>query len=132
MTSKKILEQLYIASQIGIVSKENKKVLKDYYKVVLRDLNKLENLEEENKVLLVNKNVAQGIAKKFKEENDKLKQALKILEERLGVELRGCINGGYSISIPVNDKLITPYNKYIIYMFKEQYELLKEVLGNDK
>ena len=46
MTSKRMLEQLYIASQIGITSKENEKVLKDYYKVVLQDLDRLEIFED--------------------------------------------------------------------------------------
>lgn len=46
MTSKRLLEQLYIASKIGITSKENEKILKDYYKVVLKDLEVLEWLKK--------------------------------------------------------------------------------------
>ena len=43
----------------------------------------LEKLEKGNQELLVNKNVAQGIAKKFKEENDKLKKVIDKACEKL-------------------------------------------------
>lgn len=47
MTSKKILEYLYNASKIGITSNENAKILKDYYKLILKDLDRLEKLEKD-------------------------------------------------------------------------------------
>lgn len=46
-----------------------------YLDIIEQDLDRLEKLEKENQELLVNKNVAQGIATKFKEENDRLKKA---------------------------------------------------------
>jgi hypothetical protein len=67
----------------------------------------------------------------YEKENTKLKKTIEILEKRLGVKLKVCINGGCSISILVNDRLITPNNEYLIYIDKEEYELLKEVLHND-
>ena len=48
--------------------------------IIQKDLDRLEQLEKENQELLVNKNVAQGIAIKLKEENDKLKQLIKQLK----------------------------------------------------
>lgn len=46
MNSKRLLENLYCASKIGITSKENEKILKDYYKVVLQDLEVLEIIKK--------------------------------------------------------------------------------------
>ena len=60
-----------------------KELRKKEIQTIKQDLDRLEKLEKENKVLLVNKNVAQGIAKKLKEENDKLKKALDKACERL-------------------------------------------------
>jgi hypothetical protein len=77
MTSKEALERLLYYANINeaeLITKYGYSASYDI-KQISQDLDKLEKLEEENQVLLVNKNVAQGIAKKNKEENDKLKKA---------------------------------------------------------
>lgn len=48
---------------------------------IKQSLDRLEKLEKENKELLVNKNVAQGIATKLKEENDTLRQTLQTIRQ---------------------------------------------------
>lgn len=50
----------------------------EYPKYLYDILEDFIDMEKENQELLVNKNVAQGIAKKFKEENDKLKNIIKV------------------------------------------------------
>lgn len=121
MTNKRILEQLYNASQIGTTSKENEKVLKDYYKVVLRDLNRLEKLEKENKELRKSiKSWNENVGNLLKE-NTKLKKAIEIIKEK-------------KVDIP--KLLANDFNNYnalaVFFGFKqltqEEYELLKEVL----
>lgn len=97
------------------------------FTTIQQDLDRLEKLEEENKALLVNKNVAQGIAKKLKEENDKLKQALEILKGILIVE--GFTRENGSETYFLTERNVFPI--YTINLTKEQYEQLKEVLGND-
>ena len=76
MNSKRLLEQLYIASKIGITSKENGKVLKDYYKVVLQDLERLEKIEKwvNDKLDYLNNDI-------FLVADDYLKGAIRILLE---------------------------------------------------
>lgn len=93
------------------------------FTTIQQDLDKLENLEEENKVLLVNKNVAQGIAKKLKKENDKLKKAIEILKE-------------HNLQVNHIPDFTTPYISLNDYgdgssISIKEYKLLKEVLGND-
>lgn len=82
MTSKRILEQLYIAAQIGITSKENEKVLKDYYKVVLQDLDRLEKLEKENQELKNKNNALEIWIECYTKENEKFKKAIDIIKTK--------------------------------------------------
>lgn len=49
-------------------------------KEIQRLVNELNEVKKENQVLLVNKNVAQGVATKFKLENDKYKKVIEILK----------------------------------------------------
>ena len=93
---------------------------------IKQDLDRLEQLEKENQELVVNKNVAQGIAIKLKEENDRLKKALEILKDKFKFEL------GVSV---VKEKyyysLEFLYNNQYFTISQEEYKLLKEVLDND-
>ena len=80
-------------------------------------------LRKENKELLVNKNVAQGIATKYK-------QALDIFE-------RTHIHIYYlrrTKNVEEYNKMIDKINEYDFfdYLIQEDYNLLKEVLGNAK
>lgn len=47
-------------------------------KTIQKDLEKLKKLEKKNKELLINKNVAQKIAIKLKNDNDKFKKVIEI------------------------------------------------------
>ena len=84
-----------------------------------REARKIKELKKKNQKLLVNKNVAQGIATKFKEENHKLKQALEILKDKLWVYE----HNGYRISMNLSHDYFS--------ITQEEYNLLKEVLGNE-
>lgn len=90
--------------------------------IILKSLNRL---EKENKKLLINKNIAQGIATNLKQENDKLKKGIKILVETLGIKLRYCVYDGkiddWFLETNLQEESLT----------KEQYEVLKEVLENE-
>lgn len=123
MNSKECLEKIYDGYQYGMAGRS-------YYDIIKQSLDRLEKLEKENQELLVNKNVAQGIATKLKEENNKLKKVIKILKEAVDeIEIITCdeedcygelclyqkING--SISIPLKTK--------------EDYILVKEVKENE-
>ena len=125
MTSKGILEQLYIASKIGITSKENGKILKDYYKVVLQDLEKLE-------ALTVNVNVAQSLAKKYKQENDKLKKVIEILKDKLDIKLEVYHSGGCTLNHKIIPNCIVSQERCLRHLEVEEYYLLKEVIHNEK
>lgn len=127
MNSKGALKRLFLNSytieELSVIHSD----LKDY-DLVLQELDRLEKLKKENQVLLVNKNVAQGIAKKLKEENDKLKKVIKILKDK-NVDI-------YEL---LKSKNIVEYNNltWSRYDFggdeltEEEYNLLKEVLSND-
>lgn len=78
MNSKEALRELsmMINREKHINSEWNKKI--DKLKTIIeKDLNRLEKLKKENQELLINKNVAQKIATKLKNDNDKLKEVLK-------------------------------------------------------
>lgn len=127
-----LLIKLFHQCSVGMI---NETLIKQSlpYQMCLYELGELfsvvsnEALETENKILLVNKNVAQGIAKKFKEENDKLKQALDTLIRKLDIRLTKTEN---------YDTAETYYSVYnensCEVLYPEEYELLKEVLKNDK
>lgn len=142
MTSKEALEKI----KERLFLKENDYV-KTFIPCILKisqDLERLEKLEKENKELnelyesktILNRNqyiILEELNEKnltLSQENAKLKKVIGILEKRLGIKIKVCINGGCSISILVNDRLITPNNEYLKYIDKEEYELLREVLEN--
>lgn len=104
-----------------------KELRKKEIQTIKQDLDRLEKLKEKNKVLLVNKNVAQGIAKKFKEENDKLKKVIEILKSILIVEDFTRENGSHEYYMCRRNV----FPVFTMNLTKEQYEQLKEVLGND-
>lgn len=128
MNSKECLERLlkYVnINEADLITKYGYSALNDI-KTIKKKLDKLEKLEEENLVLLVNKNAAQCIAKKFKEENDKLKKALEILKSKFKFELGvSVVKEKYCYSLEFL------YNNQYFTITQEQYELLKEVLRND-
>ena len=101
------------------------------YQMCLYELGELfstvnnEALEIENKVLLVNKNVAQGIAKKLKEENDKHKKAIKLLKEKfvdVGLFIECDDVCEYNFNRDSDEDRLSDF----------EFEFLKEVLENDK
>ena len=103
-----------------------KELRKKEIQTIKQDLDRLEKLEKENQELVVNKNVAQGIAIKLKEENDKLKQALEILKYKFKFELGvSVVKEKYYYSLE-----FLYVNEYLT-ITQDQYELLKEVLDND-
>ena len=104
-----------------------KELRKKEIQTIKKDLDKLEKLKKENQELLVNKNVAQGIAIKLKEENDKLKQALEILKDKFDIKISHTIEDIPIIIISLEET----GEWYCIDISEEQYELLQEVLGND-
>lgn len=104
-----------------------------YYGIVKQDLEKLEKLKKENQVLRekVNhfKNVKNRTRRNYKfveKENTKLKKAIKII-----------INKGVNELLLKSTKIFAEYNKivkhleYFDELTQEEYELVKEVFGND-
>ena len=92
--------------------------------IIKQDLDRLEKLEEENKVLLVNKNVAQGIAKKFKEENDKFKKAITLLKKKfvdVGLFIDCDDVGEYNFNRDSDEDRLSDF----------EFEFLKEVLESE-
>lgn len=85
-----------------------------------RETRKIEELEKKNQELLVNKNVAQGIVTKLKEENDKLKKALD----------KACEKLDYTC-IPVEEELVEDLDcdNNCKECWKKYF--MKEVLHND-
>lgn len=71
-------------------------------KTIQKDLEKLKKLEKENQELLINKNVAQKIAIKLKNENTKLKKA--VVSKKRIQSLRETANPIYEVvlHIPLN------------------------------
>lgn len=80
----------------------------------------LENLEKENQELLVNKNVAQGIATKLKEENTKLKKVIEVFKS-FKIILKDDGNELYTLKFAFDIYGLTP----------EEYKLFKEILKNE-
>ena len=124
-----LLIKLFHQCSVGMI---NETLIKQSlpYQMCLYELGELfstinnEALEIENKVLLVNKNVAQGIAKKFKEENDKHKKAIKLLKEKfvdVGLFI-DCNNvGEYNFNRDSDEDRLSDF----------EFEFLKEVFENE-
>ena len=122
----KLVRKLYNSNDICIsLSAE------DYMLVeaIMQDLDRLEKVEKENQELVVNKNVAQGIAIRLKEENDKLKKALEILKDKLNIDIstNGNVDNYYKYYLDFQNSTNT---RTLVPITQEQYGLLKEVLGN--
>jgi hypothetical protein len=116
MNSKEALDEMFDLlnyEQTGICGDKN------LYRIIAQDLDRLEMLEKQNKVLnesvgCVNK-VLEDLGK-INEENTKLKKAIKILKGRI------CVHNQYIC-----------YDAYADIRLKDnEIELLKEVLKNDK
>lgn len=122
MNSKEALEIL-----IYFVNGTGNKEKNIYYKTIKQDLDRVEQLEKENQELLVNKNVAQGIAINLKEENDKLKKAIDILKDKFDIKISHTIEDIPIIIISLEET----GEWYCIDISEEQYNLLKEVIEND-
>ena len=109
MTSKEALENLTYCVN-GMERKEK------YYKIIKQDLDRLETFD-----YIAEQNV------KLKEENNKLKEALDTLIRKLDIRLTKTEN---------YDTAETYYSVYndnaCEVLYPEEYELLKEVLGNEK
>lgn len=92
-----------------------------FFNIIKQDLEKLEKLEKENSYLQV-----QNKGLKDMVEIDKLKEALDILIRKLDIHLTKTEN---------YDTAETYYSVYIDnaceILYPEEYELLKEVIGNE-
>lgn len=137
MTSKEALETIGMTKTNNIksasLSKPRvmylvKELRKKEINAIKQDLNKLEKLEKENLVLLVNKNAAQSIAKKFKQENDKLKKIIEILKNK-NVDIYELLKSKNVVDY--NNLTWSTYDFNGVELTDEEYSLLKEVLGND-
>lgn len=111
MISKESLEKLKIKYLAYCDEKE--------YLTIKQDLDRLEELEEENKKLVINLNVARAIAKKRGKAIDFLKNKKYL---KIEFEEYSCVNGKVRWFLNLNDLSIEIYQK-------EMYDLLKEVFG---
>lgn len=120
MTSKEALKELtlMINREKHINSEWNKKIY-DLELIIKKDLDKFKKLEKKNQELLVNKNVAQGIATKLKEENIKLKKVIEVFKS-FKIILKDDGNELYTLKFAFDIYGLTP----------EEYKLLKEVFEN--
>ena len=119
---------------------EPKETCEDYklFMIIKQDLDRLEKLEEENKQLkakldrslpkLVIRNTLDNVLPSLEEENEKLKQALDILKRKnIRTFMRECLIDGKKV---ITFHLCSDYNTYNL--TQEEYDLLKEVLLNEK
>lgn len=113
--SKEALENLTYCVN-GMESKEK------YYKIIKQDLDRLEKLEKENKELRKSIKSWNENGGNLLKENTKLKKAIEILKNKTVVIV------ALKLSKDLND-----YNRMTSFenLTQEEYELLKEVLGND-
>lgn len=101
--------------------------LLELYNAILKDLDRLEKLEAKDKKWqeLFGCDLCEVLGRELlKEENEKLKKAIEILKDNNSIKFLGYNKYGakpYEIMI----------NGVIIGFDKEQYELLKEVFGNE-
>lgn len=82
---------------------------------------KYKKLQKENEKFLVNKNLAQILAVKYK-------KALDILKEKLDIKLEIHHNGGCTLNHKIISNCVIPNERCLRYLEVEEYELLKEVL----
>ena len=113
MNSKEALKTILINCKDLLVDKNGNVVkLEDLIKTIKQDLDRLEMLEKENKKLLVDKNVAQGIAKN-------LKTFIDLLNSNIGIEFHHVPHSKlYSMRIGANIIPLTKdqYNSYKLFL----------------
>lgn len=120
MNSKEALDKLYDGYQYGMNGRS-------LYDIIKLDLERLEMLEKQNKLLNETKDSVNKVLEdlgKINEENAKLKKAIEILGDNFPIRFLGYNKYGakpYEIMI----------NGYIQGFDKEPYELLKEVFKNE-
>ena len=110
-----------------------KEIVKNY-EIIKQDLKRLEKLEAKDKKWqeLFGRDLCEVLGRELlKQENDKLKQAIKILKDRLDMQVisNGYINDmpdltNYYFNYKINNNIRT-----LTEITKEEYELLKEVTG---
>lgn len=96
----------------------------DNFEIVLKDLERKEELEKENQELKEEENRLCIEAGKSFYENAKLKKAIQILKERGGIELFINRNNDNKLTLDFDDCISCVLEP-------KEYELLKEVLGNE-
>ena len=132
MTSKEALDEMFDLlnyEQTGICGDKN------LYRIIAQDLDHLEMLEKQNKLLNETKDSVYKVLEdlgKINEENTKLKKAIKILKNKLNLNVEETF-------FPPAYNDMSDYGEYDWYLnvFDEfidlqyhEYELLKEVLDN--
>ena len=134
MNNKEILSKIYEFIETYYIAKnESPKGLDDFLADIKQDLNQLYVLEKENEILkkaIENSNKSYDILMQnsniqFLNQNQeifKLKKVIEILKDCLGIELWKTSDGKYYLREGYHDILLT----------QEEYDLLKEHLGNDE
>lgn len=130
--SKEALERLfgsYVSSNCyGINYKQDD----EDYNTIKQDLDKLEKLEDELDSLRYEHNSELGKNINLQEENIKLKEVIEILVDNLQLVLKQDIDPLLNRKVYIVE-LKEYYKKYTGFeLIQEQYELIKEVLGDDK
>ena len=99
--------------------------------VLVRDLNELinRNLELKKDYDLLDEDYDQLFAKFLgrKNENEKLKQAIKVLKDKFKLDVSLNIDGEFSVEVKIDKIQNIPNIVYLKYLEIEQYELLKQV-----
>ena len=109
----------------------------EWCNIIKQDLNKLEKLEKENKMLREKTNHFKNVKNRYRrnekfveKENAKLKNIIKLLEDNFQLVLKQDIDPLlnrkiYAVEISKNYKIYSGFE-----ITQEQYELLKDELGN--
>lgn len=129
MNSKKALSKLYMACDDELLYEQNGIMFpNELYTIIEKDLDRLEKLEKENKVLREKVNHFKNIKNRYRrnekfveKENAKLKKTIEILKDKLEITL-------YSHDEYFNPPMING-TEIFKNLTQEEYELLKEVLG---
>ena len=131
MNSLEALKTILINCKDLLVDKNGKVVkLEDLIKTIKQDLERLEKLEEENKQLktkldrslpkIVIRNTLDNVLPSLEEENEKLKQAIEILKNKIDFEDLGEMQSGNMYRGYFNDCLDD-----------EEVNSIKEVFNNE-
>lgn len=106
----------------GMESKEK------YYKIIKQDLDRLEKLEKENQELRKSIKSWNENGGNLLKENIKLKKAIKILKDKLKLKLNF---SEFKNSEAIN-AILPLAGSNLISLTPDEYEPLKEVLGNER